>query len=153
MPRNRLDRAGRVLAAGLLAGLLPAVAQADIVLSSNDGHTVVDDKGNLIAPPKPMPDTVSIIDVSQYPPTIKDTIEVPGSVGTVQRLGGLLRYFNDRREMETGSKTPPRAKPTPILDPPAGSDSGDHSDPAPIPPISGHSQRSGRRRYVRCGVA
>jgi hypothetical protein len=29
-------------------------------------------------------------------------------------LGGLLRYFNDRREMETGSKTPPRAKPTPI---------------------------------------
>ena len=78
MPRNRLDRAGHVLAAGLLAGLLPAVAQADIVLSSNDGHTVVDDKGTLIAPP--MPDTVSIIDVSQYPPTIKDTIEVPGSV-------------------------------------------------------------------------
>ena len=59
--------------------------------------------------------------------------------GTVQRLGGLLRYFNDRREMETGSKTPPRAKPTPILDPPAGSNSGDHSAPAPIPPISGHS--------------
>ena len=42
--------------------------------------------------------------------------------------------------METGSKTPPRAKPTPILDPPAGSDSGDHSAPAPIPPISGHSR-------------
>jgi DNA-binding beta-propeller fold protein YncE len=41
---------------------------------------VVDDKGTLIAPPKPMPDTVSIIDVSHYPPTIKDTIEVPGSV-------------------------------------------------------------------------
>ena len=80
MPRIRLDRTGRVLAAGLLAGLLPAVARADIVLSSNDGHTVVDEKGTLIAPPKPMPDTVSIIDVSQYPPKIKDTIEVPGSV-------------------------------------------------------------------------
>lgn len=80
MPRNRLDRTGHLLAAGLLAGLLPAVARADIVLSSNDGHTVVDDKGTLIAPPKPMPDTVSIIDVSHYPPTIKDTIEVPGSV-------------------------------------------------------------------------
>ncbi len=48
-------------------------------------------------------------------------------------IGGLLRFFNDRREMETGSKTPPRAKPTPILDPPAGSDSGDHSARAPIP--------------------
>ena len=66
--------------------------------------------------------------------------------GTVQRLGGLLRYFNDRREMETGSKTPPRAKPTPILDPPAGSDSGDHSAPAPIPPISGHSHWQARNR-------
>ena len=80
MPSIRLNRTGHVLAAGLLASLLPAVARADIVLSSNDGHTVVDTKGTLIAPPKPMPDTVSIIDVRQYPPKIKDTIEVPGSV-------------------------------------------------------------------------
>ena len=41
--------------------------------------------------------------------------------------------------METGSKTPPRAKPTPILDPPPAAISGDHSAPAPTPPISGHS--------------
>ncbi len=80
MLRTRIGRAAQMVAAGLLAGLLPAVAHADIVLSSNDGHTVVDEKGTLIAPPKPMPDTVSIIDVSHYPPKIKDTIEVPGSV-------------------------------------------------------------------------
>jgi DNA-binding beta-propeller fold protein YncE len=80
MLRTRIGRAAHVLAAALLAGLLPTMARADVVLSSNDGHTVVDEKGTLIAPPKPMPDTVSIIDVSHYPPTIKDTIEVPGSV-------------------------------------------------------------------------
>ncbi len=80
MPNIRFDRAGHVLAAALLVGLVSAVARADIVVSSNDGHTVVDDKGTLVAPAKPMPDTVSIIDVSHYPPTVKDTIEVPGSV-------------------------------------------------------------------------
>ena len=80
MPGIRLDCVYQMLVAGLLAGSLPSVARADIVLSSNDGHTVVDNNGTLIAPPKPMPDTVSIIDVSRYPPTIKDTIEVPGSV-------------------------------------------------------------------------
>ena len=80
MRKIRLNRATRALATGLLAGLLPGIAAADVVLSSNDGHTVADSKGALVAPSKPTPDTLSIIDVSQYPPKIKDTIEVPGSV-------------------------------------------------------------------------
>jgi WD40 repeat protein len=55
-------------------------ARADLVLSSNDGHTVQDAQKNLVAPSEVKPDTVSLIDVSRYPPTIKATIEVPGSV-------------------------------------------------------------------------
>jgi hypothetical protein len=55
-------------------------ARADLVLSSNDGHTVLDAQKNQVAPNPVQPDTVSLIDVSRYPPTIKATIEVPGSV-------------------------------------------------------------------------
>ncbi len=58
----------------------PVVARADIVLSSNDGHTVQDDQKRLIAPNEVHPDTISIIDVAHYPPTIAATVEVPGSV-------------------------------------------------------------------------
>ena len=58
-----------LLAATLLAAL-PAAARADIVLSSNDGHTVQDDQKHLVAPKDVHPDTISIIDVAHYPPTI-----------------------------------------------------------------------------------
>jgi DNA-binding beta-propeller fold protein YncE len=69
----------RLLAATMLTAL-PAAARADIVLSSNDGHTVQDEQKRLIAPMEVHPDTISIIDVSHYPPTITATVEVPGSV-------------------------------------------------------------------------
>jgi DNA-binding beta-propeller fold protein YncE len=69
----------RLLAATMLMAL-PAVARADIVLSSNDGHTVQDDQKRLVAPKDLHPDTVSIIDVAHYPPRIAATVEVPGSV-------------------------------------------------------------------------
>jgi DNA-binding beta-propeller fold protein YncE len=62
----------------LLCGGMPA--KADVVLSANDGHTVQDGQGHLVAAQKPSPDTLSVIDVSHYPPTIKATIDVPGSV-------------------------------------------------------------------------
>ncbi len=76
---NRLT--GRAVAACIMAGLLPGVASAaDIVVSSNDGHTVLDDKGNLVVAKSPTPDTVSLIDVSRFPPTVAATIEAPGSV-------------------------------------------------------------------------
>lgn len=67
-----------VLVAMLLA--LPNAARADIVLSSNDGHTVQNAQKQLVAPADVHPDTVSVIDVSHYPPKITETIEVPGSV-------------------------------------------------------------------------
>ena len=66
-------------AASLLLAL-PAAARADIVLSSNDGHTVQDDQKHLVAPKDMHPDTISIIDVAHYPPRITATVDVPGSV-------------------------------------------------------------------------
>jgi DNA-binding beta-propeller fold protein YncE len=56
------------------------VARADVVLSSNDAHTVMDAQRNLVAANNPGPDTVTLIDVSHYPPTIRATIDAPGSV-------------------------------------------------------------------------
>jgi DNA-binding beta-propeller fold protein YncE len=70
---------GPVLAAAMLAAA-PAGARADVILSSNDGHTVLGPHGALVAPANPHPDTVSVIDVSQYPPRITATIDAPGSV-------------------------------------------------------------------------
>lgn len=67
-----------LLAATLLA--IPVAVRAEIVLSSNDGHTVQDDQKVLVAPKDPHPDTVSVIDVSRNPPVITATIEAPGSV-------------------------------------------------------------------------
>jgi DNA-binding beta-propeller fold protein YncE len=69
----------RVLAASLLAAL-PAAAHADIVLSSNDGHSVMNAQMTIVAANPPAPDTVSLIEVGRYPPVVKATIEVPGSV-------------------------------------------------------------------------
>jgi DNA-binding beta-propeller fold protein YncE len=80
MRHRWIDQAACVMAASLLAAAMPGVARADIVLSSNDGHTVQDAQKALVAPKDVRPDTVSLIDVSRYPPTIKATIEVPGSV-------------------------------------------------------------------------
>lgn len=68
-----------LLAATILVAL-PAAAHADIVLSSNDGHTVQDEQKRLVAPKEAHPDTISVIDVSHYPPKITATVEVPGSV-------------------------------------------------------------------------
>ena len=76
----RLAQFGGVALATLLAGALPASARADVILSSNDGHTVLGPHGELVAPAAPRPDTISLIDVAQYPPRITQTIAVPGSV-------------------------------------------------------------------------
>jgi DNA-binding beta-propeller fold protein YncE len=69
----------RALTAVVIAAL-PAAAAADVVLSSNDGHTVMDAQKNLIAPSQPGLDTVTVIDVRFYPPRIRSTFEAPGSV-------------------------------------------------------------------------
>jgi len=66
-------------AALLAATALCAPAHAEIALSSNDAHTVLVN-GAQVAPEEAAPDTLSVIDLSQSPPKIVDTIEVPGSV-------------------------------------------------------------------------
>jgi WD40 repeat protein len=73
MPRLRMS----LLAA---AALLPAAAMADVVLSSNDGHTVMDAQKVQVTPNPIGPDTITVIDVKSYPPKIKATFEAPGSV-------------------------------------------------------------------------
>lgn len=73
-----MQNTASLLAATLLA--MPVAVRAEIVLSSNDGHTVQDDQKVLVAPKDPHSDTVSVIDVSRYPPVIAATIEAPGSV-------------------------------------------------------------------------
>jgi WD40 repeat protein len=59
---------------------LPGAAMADVVLSSNDGHTVMDANKVQVTPDPIGPDTITIIDVKSYPPKIKATFEAPGSV-------------------------------------------------------------------------
>ena len=53
---------------------------ADIILSMNDNHTVLDDQANQVAASPARPDTVDLIDIGQSPPRIVGTVEVPGSV-------------------------------------------------------------------------
>ena len=70
----------RMLMAGLLAtSLLTGPARADIAISSNDAHTVLDNGAQAAAPGAPA-DTLSVIDLAANPPSIIATIEVPGSV-------------------------------------------------------------------------
>jgi len=70
----------RVLIAGLLAAsTLAGTARADIAISSNDAHTVLDN-GKQVAPPNAPADTISIIDLAANPPGVLATMEVPGSV-------------------------------------------------------------------------
>ena len=69
-----------LLATALLATTaLHGTARAEIAVSSNDAHTVLDN-GAQVAPETAAPDTLSIIDLSQSPPKVTSTIEVPGSV-------------------------------------------------------------------------
>lgn len=69
----------RVILAGLMAVALGAPARADIALSSNDAHTVLDN-GAQVAPGTATPDTLTILDLANYPPVVLGTIDIPGSV-------------------------------------------------------------------------
>jgi DNA-binding beta-propeller fold protein YncE len=70
----------KLLLAAAVAGAMPMAAMADVVLSSNDAHTVMDAGKNQVAPNPAGPDTVTVIDVKSYPPKIRATFEAPGSV-------------------------------------------------------------------------
>ena len=67
------------LGAALAAAAPCAQARADVALSSNDAHAVLVN-GAPVAPEDAVPDTLSVIDLSQSPPKVAYTIEVPGSV-------------------------------------------------------------------------
>jgi DNA-binding beta-propeller fold protein YncE len=70
----------RLLLTAVFSGALPVAAMSDVVLSSNDGHTVMNAQKAMVAPSPASPDTITVIDVKSYPPTIKATFEAPGSV-------------------------------------------------------------------------
>lgn len=53
---------------------------ADLIVSMNDNHTVLDADANQVAANPMRPDTADIIDVGQSPPRIVQTFDVPGSV-------------------------------------------------------------------------
>jgi DNA-binding beta-propeller fold protein YncE len=68
----------------VLVGLLAVTAwatpaRADLVLSSNDAHTILDN-GVQVAPSEAAADTLSVIDLAASPPSIRATFDVPGSV-------------------------------------------------------------------------
>ena len=68
----------------VLAGLLAVTAwalpaRADLALSSNDAHTILDN-GAQVASPEAAADTLSVIDLAASPPSIRATLDVPGSV-------------------------------------------------------------------------
>ena len=67
------------LIAPLATLALVRTAHADIALSSNDAHTMLDRDGNQIAVANAPPDTISLIDLSGVP-RVTATIEAPGSV-------------------------------------------------------------------------
>jgi len=77
---NAMPRLAHCVLATLVAAALPPTAKADVVLSSNDGHTVMDAQKTMLAPNPVGADTVTVIDVRSYPPRIKATFEAPGSV-------------------------------------------------------------------------
>ncbi|GAC1329669.1 MAG: hypothetical protein NVSMB26_06220 [Beijerinckiaceae bacterium] len=67
------------LALALVLASAFATARAEIAVSSNDAHTILVD-GQQIPPEPAAPDTLSIVDLSHYPPQVTATIDVPGSV-------------------------------------------------------------------------
>jgi WD40 repeat protein len=75
-----MPRLQTLLFAAFVSTSLPIAAMADVIVSSNDGHTVMDASKTMVAPEEPAPDTVTVIDVKSYPPTIKATFDAPGSV-------------------------------------------------------------------------
>jgi DNA-binding beta-propeller fold protein YncE len=74
---KRMTRLAVVAAAGVLVA---GAARADVILSMNDNHTVLDEGASQVAPATFTPDSIDIIDVSQTPPRITATFDVPGSV-------------------------------------------------------------------------
>ena len=66
---------------GVLASIaLCGAAHAEIAVSSNDGHTVMDAAANQVVASALKPDTVDVIDMAASPPKVIASIVAPGSV-------------------------------------------------------------------------
>ena len=59
---------------------LPERENAALGIDEQDALPTEREAGYLVAPSQPMRDTITLIDVSRYPPRIAGTIEAPGSV-------------------------------------------------------------------------
>src|SRR3954468_22259444 len=68
-----------LIASATLLGTLAASAQAQLAVSAND-NKVINDNGKNVAVANPAPDTVSIIDLSTFPPKIVGEVQAPASV-------------------------------------------------------------------------
>jgi hypothetical protein len=75
-----MSRLSCLVIAASVVGVLPPAAKADVLLSSNDGHSAMSAQGKVVAADTSGPDTVTIIDVGSDPPAIKATFNAPGSV-------------------------------------------------------------------------
>lgn len=60
--------------------LVTMPARAEIAVSANDGHTVLTDAGAQVAASSPVPDTVTVLDLSTSPPKILGEVPAPASV-------------------------------------------------------------------------
>ena len=60
--------------------LAPFAARADLALSSNDAHTMLNEKNAQVAVPHAPSDSLTMIDLSAFPPRVAGSINVPGSV-------------------------------------------------------------------------
>ncbi|WP_454760274.1 beta-propeller fold lactonase family protein [Caulobacter segnis] len=71
----------RVLSGVAAIGLLvsPCVGYGQIAVSANDGKQVLED-GEQVVPAKPLPDTVSLIDLGASPPKLLGSVAAPTSV-------------------------------------------------------------------------
>jgi DNA-binding beta-propeller fold protein YncE len=75
-----MPRLPKLLLAAVVTSALPIAAMADVIVSSNDGHSVMDAQKTIVAPNPAGPDTITVIDVKSYPPKITATFQAPGSV-------------------------------------------------------------------------
>jgi hypothetical protein len=65
--------------AALLLTCAPSIARADLLISANDGKAELVNGVNMV-PDNPVPDTVTIIDLSKTPPKVTAEIQMPTSL-------------------------------------------------------------------------
>ncbi len=95
----------------LLCCWLESAQAADLIVSANDGKYVrVDGRGTY--PPNPAPDTLTVIDVSKFPPAVVATIEVQHTIhGPPQSVAitpdGTMAFVSapDRYDYRAGQQT------------------------------------------------